>query len=644
MRLPAARHTSPVSRGTSRAASEALHACLRLQRSHIDVAPALRTGSLLILVFLCALPSGNIPIATSIAVGVLFIAILDSTEAPLIRMRTMLWGILWISIAVLLGGLVSGATIPHVILAVLVAAAAGYAGALGMRGALIGVLSLVLFASYSGFGIGVNVAIEDAALFVVGGFITIAVNLAMTPLHRLPAVRTSIARTFREIDQATGRRGLALAAPTIAAEILAAHTVATHRGCTDDTAAWVNDLLGDAERTRLALLALLAERSVSPTYVDDLARAAGAVAAALADEIQGPLGIPSRRRRARPTTRLRALDEVVAVAPDPRLRILAEELTAALRSATQRLDGAWPIGRRAQLKPVHLPHPPILARLRAHAHPSDAVVEHTLRLMVAFGGATLFAVLIDQPHGYWLPLTVAWIAKPDIASTVSRVVMRIVGTIVGLIAVAAIALAVRDLPSEQILLSISLGVAGALALAFLWANYPVAVVGITAFVLLLGEFDNPELERNLISRLLATVAAGVWVILVSSIRPRRASVATLGALQATCQALREYARVVQTGQDAAAARSQVLATRTAALAAVSAAVAEPPGLWERPGPRVDPDEAAAILTDAIDSASAILAEELLERDGTQDPQMWSRITADLDDIGARIASMEMSST
>ena len=640
--LSAARHTPPVSRGTSRAASEALHACLRLQRSHIDVAPALRTGTLLSFIFLLALPSGNIPIATSIAIGVLFIAILDSTEAPQIRLRSMLWGILWISLAVLLGGLVSGATIPHVILAVLVAAAVGYAGALSMRGALIGVLSLVLFALYSGFGVGVNVAIEDAGLFVVGGFITIAVNLAMTPLHRLPAVRTSIARTFREIDQATRRRGLALAAPTIAAEILEAHTVADHRGCTDDTAAWVHDLLGDAERTRLALLALLAERSVSPTYVDDVARAAGTVAAALADEVQGPLGIPSRRRRARPTTRLRALDEIVAVAPDPRLGILAEELTAGLRAATQRLDGAWPIGRRAELKPVHLPHLPVLTRLRAHAHRSNAVVEHTLRLMVAFGGATLFAVLIDQPHGYWVPLTVAWIAKPDIASTVSRVVMRIVGTIVGLIAVAAIALAVRDLPSEQILLSISLGVAGALALAFLWANYPVAVVGITAFVLLLGEFDNPELERNLISHLVATVVAGVWVILVSSIRPRRASVATLGALRASCQALREYARVVQTGQDAAAARSQVLATRTAALAAVSAAVAEPPGLWERPGPHVDPDEAAAILADAIDSASAILAEELLERHGTQDPGTWSRITGDLDDIDARITSMEMS--
>lgn len=623
-----------------RAASEALHACLRLQRSHVEAAPGLRTGAVIALVFLLGLPS-HINVSTSIAVGVLFVAIQDTSEAPRVRLRIMLWGTLWTALAVLIGGMVGTASFIHIGLAFILAAFCGYAGALGMRAGLTGVLFLVLFAFYAGYDIGVNVAVVDAGLFVVGGLLTIVVNLAMTPLRRLPSVRTGVARSFREIDQATRRRGLALAAPTIAAEILAARTVADHQGCTGATAAWVADLLRDAERARLGLIALLAEESVSTAYVDQLAAAAGRLAEAIAQEVEGPLGIPGRRRRQRPEDRARQLDALVAAAPDERLGILAEELAGPLRAAAERLRGPWPIGSRADLRPVPAEHPPVMPRLRAHARWGDAVVEHAVRLVIAFGGATIIAVAIDEPHAYWVPLTVAWIAKPDWSSTIYRVTMRIVGTIIGLVVVTALVLAVHDLPARDVIIAVAIGAAGALALSFLWANYPVAVTGITGFVLLLEAFDSTTLERNVIARLLATVGAGLWVLLVSSVRPRRAGAPTIAALQATLNALRVYCTAVRQRGDVEAARAQVLKERTAALAAVSASVSEPRGIWERSGPRIDPDEAAAVLTDIIDSASLLLAEELLEDHGTDDPTLWDRVSSDLDDIETRIGELDL---
>lgn len=104
-------------------------------------------------------------------------------------------------------------------------------------------------------------------------------------------------------------------------------------------------------------------------------------------------------------------------------------------------------------------------------------------------------------------------------------------------------------------------------------------------------------------------------------------------------ALRDYARIVRSGEDSTQARARVLAERTTALTAVSAATLETRGLWERPGDRVDPADAAAVVTDIIDTASSILAEELLSQHGHSDPQLWDRIDATFDDLDARVDAL-----
>lgn len=266
-------------------------------------------------------------------------------------------------------------------------------------------------------------------------------------------------------------------------------------------------------------------------------------------------------------------------------------------------------------------------------------MEHAIRLTVAFGGATLASVIVDASHAYWVPLTVAWIAKPDLANTVSRVAMRIAGTLAGLILVAAVLLVVRELPAEDIILSIMVGATGTLALAYLNANYPLAVIGVTSFVLLVEHETGDGETYDIIARLVATVLAGLWVLLVASVRPRRTGAQAVAALHATTAALRDYAALVRAGDDTSAARTRVLSERTVALAAVSASSLETPGFWERPGDRVDPAQAAAVLTDIIASASSILAEEMLEERGQSDPSLWQRIDEELDDLDTRVDAL-----
>ena len=625
-----------------RVAEEALHACLRLQRANVQWVAGLRTGILIAVALLVGLGVGRVDVALSVSMGLLFVSIADCAESRAVRLRIMLWATLWIGVGVLLGGLASEFRVTHVFIALVIAAACGYAGALGPRGALIGVLTLVLFAFYAGAPVVVDIALLDTAYFVVGGLITLGVNLLLTPPRRLGAVRSGIAHSYRELQDSAQRRGIELAAPTVAAAVMSARTVVDHEGCVGASAAWANALLSSAERTRLALLALISERSIDPAYVDGLTLQLSHTARAIADEVAAPLGLPGERRRARARASLRTLQEVVARAPDPRLATLAQDLDEAITSAITVLDQPWPLGARAVVVTPPHTHAPVLPRLRAHLHWSDPVAEHALRLTVAFGGATLATVIVDVSHAYWLPLTVAWIAKPDLANTVSRVTMRILGTMVGLVVVMAILLVAHELPGEAIILCLAVGLTGAMALAYLNANYPLAVVGITGFVLLIEHVTGDGERYDIIARLIATTLAGLWVLLVASVRPRRTGSTAVAAMHATNEALRDYAAVVRQGEDSTSARARVLTERTAALAAVSAATMETPGFWERAGDRVDPVEAAAVVTDIIGATSSILAEELLEERGQSDPALWERIDAELDDLDARVEALRTS--
>lgn len=599
----------------------------------------LRTGVLITLTLVIGLAVGRIDVALSIAMGLLFVSIADSPESRPVRLRVMLWATLWIGTGVLLGGLVSEFRFMHIGIALVFAFACGYAGALGPRGGLIGVLALVLFAFYAGAAVVVDIAVLDTVYFAIGGLITTVVNLLSTPPRRLGAVRSGIAHAFRELQDAAQRRGLELAAPTVAAAVLSARTFVDHEGCAGDSAAWASRLLASAERTRLALLALISERAIDPAYVDELTTRLSQAARAIADEVAAPLGLPGQRRRARSREHLRTLEELARHAPDPVLATLAQDVAEALGSAVAALDEPWPIGSRADIVRPVIAHVPVLPRLRSHLHWSDAVTEHALRLTIAFGVATIVTVIIDLSHAYWLPLTVAWIAKPDLSNTVSRVTMRIVGTMVGLVLVMLILVVAHEIPGEVTILCFAVGLAGAMALAYLNANYPLAVMGITGFVLLIEHVSGDGVRYDIVARLLATTLAGLWVLLVASVRPRRTGGTAVATMHGTTEALRDYAAVVRDGEDSTAARARVLRERTAAIAAVSAATMEPRGFWERANDRVDPEQAAAVLTDIIGATSSILAEELLEERGQSDPALWGRIDADLADLDVRVEAL-----
>jgi len=136
---------------------------------------------------------------------------------------------------------------------------------------------------------------------------------------------------------------------------------------------------------------------------------------------------------------------------------------------------------------------------------------HALSVAIAIAVATVIAQFVDVPHQYWIPMTVAWIFKPDQKSTVMRVIERVVGTLVA-IGLAFLWGTFLEVPVGM--LFVLAGAGAYFLLAFLTSNYTIATFGVTTFVLALFAIAGDLYEETVIFRLEATLTAGAIVVVV----------------------------------------------------------------------------------------------------------------------------------
>ncbi len=208
-------------------------------------------------------------------------------------------------------------------------------------------------------------------------------------------------------------------------------------------------LLDEAERIRreVIVLAALVERltddgdPVSAGLVRAALVAAGDVLDHVADALAEGRPIehvtlaPARKSVRTASERLEApgpsRGELTRRATAARLRKLAGQLRAVIETST---PGASEGGRpevRDLISGLHLRDP--IATLRANLTPDSAILRHAARTAVLVAGSDLVVRLAGYGRGYWVPLTVLVVLRPDFASTFQRAVMRVVGTVIGLL-------------------------------------------------------------------------------------------------------------------------------------------------------------------------------------------------------------------
>ena len=296
------------------------------------------------------------PVASfSLAVGALFTGLGGINEAPGHRWRIMLWTGLWVSLAAIAGGLMSNIGAVELGAVAIVAAACGFAGAIGPRAMLVGVLALVVFAIYAGSPDTGKGAIEAGALVGLGGLIQMAALLAPVLVRN---------------------RGL--------------------------------------------------------------------------------------------------------------LRGREEDL------------------------------PSIRTRLMSHAQQRDDFARHGVRLAIAMTIATAIGHVSGWPHQYWIPMTVAWLSRPDTSGMSTRVLSRVAGTLIGTMVAIAI---IDGLHVSGYGLAVVVGLGSLVLLVYIAADYTIAVIGITVVVLSLFSLAGETIGATAPSRIASTIVAAIIVVAVSAAWP-----------------------------------------------------------------------------------------------------------------------------
>lgn len=164
--------------------------------------------------------------------------------------------------------------------------------------------------------------------------------------------------------------------------------------------------------------------------------------------------------------------------------------------------------------------PPLSRRVREHLSWADPFVRHGVRLALGIGLASAVAFASGYPHAYWLPMTIAWITKPDLEGTVSRVAARILGTFLG---IAVSGLLLIGLGVSGYAAAVVTALAGGVTVAFIWANYAAGVMGITVLVIVVFSLDGDSVPEDLAVRTVATLLAAALAVAGSYLwRPRMA--------------------------------------------------------------------------------------------------------------------------
>ena len=126
-----------------------------------------------------------------------------------------------------------------------------------------------------------------------------------------------------------------------------------------------------------------------------------------------------------------------------------------------------------------------LAALGANLTLRSTSARHALR----FGGALAAAVAVYwllgmHEHGFWIPLTVLFVLRPEEEETFRRLILRAVGTAIGLIVATALSFWLND---DGIALAVALTIATGLAYGLLTVQYALFTAAITTYAVLLAD-------------------------------------------------------------------------------------------------------------------------------------------------------------
>lgn len=580
-----------------------LRAAVRLDRSGLRLRRGLRyavgVGTPLVL----GVATNHVIEGVAVSTGALLVGLTDSGAPYRRRVRSMLTAALVVAAATLAGELVGAHDTLTVVILVVGTFAAGLCISAGTWTYLIALMGPITFVGAASVPTDGPHALGRAGLVLAGALLEVSFVVVASRLDPVLPERVAVARLYRSLATwlASGRavddRGEVFLAVAGAREVCDNERLGEH-------ALSALTELGDRIFGDLALLRddheWWDESDCEPGSPpsDSIAGAngrRGAVGALyeIADQIARPrtsasISLPSTNQGSEP-----GAERLSTVSADlERSWALAcglPDRQGRRSTPPQRRDAAaGAVGDSAAR---------LLNTLGTNLTSGSIAFRHAIRLTIAVGLAATLARALAMPHGYWVPLTVLWLLRPDFGSTFTRGIQRYVGTMVGAVIATLFATAVHPGPYALSVLAMTLSVG---IFCFMLANYAMTGVCVTGWVVFVSALAGiPELhaaaDRVLDTSLGAVLALGAYLLWPSWERSEVAD-----AVADVIDADRRYAVAVldrslgrdQADDDAVSScRTTARLTRTDAEAILARSITEPASSPAR----LDPEAASAVL-------------------------------------------------
>ena len=536
-----------------------------IKRPDVPLRVVLRNTAAVVLPLGIGLATGHTEIGLAIGAGALDTMFSDQPGPYRQRMQQLLLASLAAGLASLCGFLIGG----QLLLILAATAAFGFFGGLlvvfGTDTARVGMTSMILLVITASTPTSLVGALSGAALIFSGGLLLTLFSLAAWPWQRYLPERHALATVYAGLAvlaRQQTRDDTDVPALTDAMTTLQQTLLGRHRAHGRAMEAF-GVLLELAERIRLELTAmseLHANPSIHAMFRDDAARVLAAIADALA-EGESPEQAVSALRTLQASEHALLDGSSNTDGLNAHIHALSGQLAAAVRNA----DWAGSRGElRASAEETRLPKAlrssSAWATLRASLTPRSVAFRHAVRTAVCLSAALWISRQLNLPHGYWLPMTAAIVLRPDFAATFNFGLLRVVGTVLGLVLTTVL---LHITPNEP---WTHLALMAVLCMAFRYlatAHYGIAVAALTGTVVILLSLGGVSSSAAVMDRVINTALGCGMALLAYVAWPTWERGRARAALAVMLDAYANYLRALARPDEHNLRREMRSASRTA---------------------------------------------------------------------------------
>jgi uncharacterized membrane protein YccC len=181
----------------------------------------------------------------------------------------------------------------------------------------------------------------------------------------------------------------------------------------------------------------------------------------------------------------------------------AKKLIASLESDQDEKETPLDIGPEPETEPLRF-----WRTVRSNLSFESDGFRHALRLGLIAALGQAIAGFLQLPRGYWIPVTILFILKPNFGGTLQRAALRLTGTVLGGLIAAALSLTIQE---DVILIGI-LPVLAFIALSVRPINYGLYTLALTPMIMVMLDVGHTANWETSFLRVLHTSIGGILAV------------------------------------------------------------------------------------------------------------------------------------